>query len=258
MTGFVRRLVAVATVAAVLTGLSAGPAEAAQHQNANVYVNWNFSGATGFWNTDQRVQVVRKAHHSYWAMVWDFTATAGEGGYVGLQTSARRPDGSTGDIALFSLWNANGASGSSCGQFGGEGTGWSCRLAYPVAEGGDYRYRVWRLDADAQGQWWGAWMLDVRTGVDRQIGAIRVAPGKTLMTPPRNFSEYWGDQVGCDAVPQSVVLFTQPAANQQQPGSYQYGSRYSSWSRGSCTGGGVTVTDLGWTKAARTTLGGAR
>ncbi len=254
----ITRMTAVLAAAALSLGLAAGPAEAAQHQNANVYANWNFSGATGFWNTDQRVQIIRKAHHSYWAMLWDFTVTPGEGGYLGLQTSARRPDGSTGDVAIFSLWNANAASGPNCGQFGGEGTGWSCRIAYPIAEQGDYRYRVWRLEADTGGQWWGAWMLNARSGQEQQIGAIRVARTKSLMAPPRNFSEYWGDAVGCDSVPQSVVQFTQPAANQQQPGVYQYGSRYAGTSRGSCTGGGVTEVDLGWTRAARATLGGPR
>src|SRR5688572_19265740 len=113
------RLITVILAAALPLTVLAAPASAAQHQNANVYANWNFSGATGFWNTDQRVQVVRKAHHSYWAMVWDFTATPGDGGYMGLQTNARRPDGSTGDLAIFSLWNANAATGPSCGQFGG-------------------------------------------------------------------------------------------------------------------------------------------
>lgn len=34
--------------------------------------------------------------------------------------------------------------------------------------------------ADAIGRWWGAWIFNVRTGVERQIGAIRVAWTKSL------------------------------------------------------------------------------
>ncbi|GLY04492.1 DUF3472 domain-containing protein [Actinoplanes sp. NBRC 101535] len=247
---------AVATTA--LVAVSAAPAQAVQHQNANIAARWNFNGATGFWNIDQRVQVTRKARNSYWAMQWGFTSTPNEAGYMGLQTDARRPNGSTGDLAIFSLWNATNARGSSCGRFGGEGTGWSCRLPYTIDVRTDYRYRVWRLEADGGGQWWGAWVLNVRTGVEQQIGAIRVAGGKNLMTPPLNFSEYWGDAVSCDAVPRSVAVFTQPAANQQRPGVYQHGSRFAGSTRGACTGGDVHVVDLGWTRAAQTTLGGPR
>ncbi len=60
----------VAAVCAVLM-LSTAPAQAAQHQDANEYAIWNFHGANGFWNIDQRVQITQKANHSYWAVMWD-------------------------------------------------------------------------------------------------------------------------------------------------------------------------------------------
>ncbi|MFJ8785354.1 hypothetical protein [Streptomyces sp. NPDC102476] len=70
--------------------MSTAPAQAGQHQDANEYALWAFHGANGFWNIDQRVQITRKAHHSCWAMLWDFTATPGKGGYMGLQTNGTR------------------------------------------------------------------------------------------------------------------------------------------------------------------------
>jgi hypothetical protein len=47
----------------------------------------------------------------------------------------------------------------------------------------------------------------MKTGVDTYIGSIRVVASKTLMTPPANFSEYYGNQVSCDAVPQSIAYW---------------------------------------------------
>ncbi|MFF3658738.1 DUF3472 domain-containing protein [Streptomyces olivochromogenes] len=244
----------VAAVCAVLM-LSIAPAQAAQHQDANEHAIWNFHGANGFWNIDQRVQITQKANHSYWAMMWDFTATPGNGGYMGLQTDGTRFNHTTGETAIFSLWNANASRGS-CGPFDGEGTGLSCRLAYPIDRQTDYRLRVWRLNADAGGQWWGAWIRNMRTGVDTAIGRLRVPRNQTLLGVPSNFSEYFGTAVHCDRVPQSVAYFTQPAANAQGNGTYRYGSTYERSTLGRCTGGNVQLVDLGRTKAAKVTLGG--
>lgn len=245
-------------VTAVCTALMTGtaPSQAAQHQDANEYALWNFHGAGGFWNIDQGVQITRKANHSYWAMLWDFTATPGKGGYTGLQTDGSRFDRTTGETAIFSLWNANAARGSGCGVFGGEGTGRSCRIPYAINARTNYRLRVWRLGADAGGQWWGAWVQNTRTGVDTPIGSLRVPRAQRLLGTPSNFSEYFGRAVHCDQVPLSVAYFTQPAADSQGGGRYRYTSAYRSHTRGACTGGSVSPVDLGWTKAAKVVLGG--
>ena len=171
----VRRIVVGLLGAVLAVTVGAVPAQAAQHRNAHMYAYWNSNGANGFWNVDQQVRVATKAHHTYWAMNWGFTATPNDGGYMGLQTNGIRFDGSTGETAIFSLWNANAARGSGCGQFGGEGTGYSCRIPYAFSTQVYYRYRLWRLTPDAGGQWWGAWMQNTATGVDTYIGSIRVA-----------------------------------------------------------------------------------
>lgn len=237
------RILSVLTAIGVSGSLLA-PARAEQHQNANVYAYWDFSGRSGFWNVDQELRVPVKASASYWASNWAWT-DASYGGYVGIQTDGNRADGSTGDTAIFSIWNANGG-GPGCMRFSGEGTGMSCRLAYPIQTDRYYRLRIWRLDADDQGQWWGAWILDEATGVESFIGKLRAA-GRgqhTLMAPPMNFSEYFGTKVSCDAVPVSWAIWTQPAANHRGGGVYEYGSHTAGSHRGDCTGGGVYPLDL--------------
>ncbi|MGW2638339.1 DUF3472 domain-containing protein [Streptomyces sp. NPDC001348] len=250
------RLLGVVTAVWAALMMSAAGSQAAQHRNANEYALWNMHGANGFWNIDQRVQITRKANHSYWAMVWDFTATPGKGGYTGLQTDGVRFDHTTGETAIFSLWNANGSRGSGCGGFGGEGSGRSCRIPYAIDPQTGYRLRVWRLETDSGGQWWGAWVQNMRTGVDTPIGSLRVPRDRSLLGTPSNFSEYFGKAVACDKVPRSVAYFTQPAANALGGGRYQYGSTYASSTRGNCTRGLVKLVNLGWTKAARVVLGG--
>jgi hypothetical protein len=242
-------------VAAILTSWSSSPAAAQQHQDANIYAFWDFHGASGFWNVDQHLLVSRKAAASYWAKYWTWTQSS-DGGYIGLQTDGNRFDGTVGDTAIFSLWNSNGSSGPACGIFGGEGVGHSCRVAYPIQTGRYYRLRVWRLNADSLGQWWGGWIKDEATGVETYIGSIRVAHAHTLMQPPMNFAEYFGPSVACSRVPLSVVYWTQPAANHLGGGVYEHGSTYSDSARGACTRGGVQPYDFGWTQGVRMIQGG--
>ena len=227
-----------------------------QQQNANLASEWTFGGsAAGFWNVDQQMKVEQRAPSTYWAMQWDW-AGLNYGGYLGLQTNGNRMDGSTGDTALFSLWNATAASGPNCGVFGGEGNGYSCRLAYPITTGTYYRYRIWRGASDAGGQWWGAWIENASTGAETYLGSMRVAGGDTLATGVLNFVEYFGTAVTCGTVPRSQAVWTQPAANSEGNGNYQYGASYAGMTKGSCTGGSASPVNLGWTSGVRVVLGG--
>jgi Domain of unknown function (DUF3472) len=227
-----------------------------QQQNANLYSDWAFQGSgTGYWNVDQQMKVEQRAPATYWAMLWTW-AGASYGGYLGLQTDGNRLNGTTGDTAIFSLWNANAVSGSNCGTFGGEGGGYTCRLAYPIAANTYYRYRIWRGSSDSGGQWWGAWVEDTSTGVDTYLGSIRVSGGDTLATGVANFVEYFGTAVTCTTVPRSQAVWTQPAANSEGNGSYQYGAQYAGMTKGACTGGSATPVNLGWTSGVRVVLGG--
>lgn len=236
---------------------TAGPAQAATHQNGYWYSHWKTSSSTPLWNLDQQVVVEKKGRSTYWALNWWWSG-AGQGGYTGLQTDGYRFDGTTGETAIFSLWNANAATGPKCGTFGGEGVGYSCRLPYSITEGRAYRLRVWKLDADAKGQWWGAWVQDTTTGKDTYIGKIRVAGVPTTIGTFINFVEYFGPAVACTAVPTSRVVWTQPAGNSLGGGRYEVGSSYyaASDDRGACTRGKSEAVTLSSTKGVRVSFGG--
>lgn len=251
----------IASLILVVAMIGAAPpvaSAAAQHRYANMYAFWDFGGATGFWNVDQHVAIARKARYSFWAQRWSWTnpSTTSGGGYIGLQTDGNRFNGTTGDTAIFSLWGANAASGPACGKFANEGTGLSCRLPFTITTGRLYRLRVWRLTPDSKGQWWGGWIKDESTGRETYLGKLRVASAHRYMAPPDNFSEYLGPATSCHKVPTSIAYWTQPAAHHLGGGVYEYGSTYSSWHLGECTGGSATPIDFGWTMGVRMLLGG--
>ncbi|WP_146211077.1 DUF3472 domain-containing protein [Quadrisphaera granulorum] len=253
-----RPLIAVLTAALLLVGAS--PAMAyQQHQNAYYYSHWSVNGAdVGFWNTDQLVTVNSKAAYTFWAQMWTWTA-APDGGYVGLQTNGNRFNGTTGDTAIFSLWNATAASGPSCGTFGGEGSGMSCRLPYTITTGTAYRLRVWRLDADASGQWWGAWIKNQSTGKEVYVGSLRVAPQATAMTNVQNFVEYFGPAKACSAVPKSSATWTRPSFNSDGKGGYAQRGTYAAQpgDKGACTGGSAKATTVSGVNKVTVVLGGS-
>src|SRR5690242_18735271 len=108
----------------------ASPALAAeQHQGGAVSVFWKMQGpGNNLWNIDQLMWMEQKGYKEYWAMQFPLVGT-NDAGYMGLQTVATRPDGSVGQMAIFSLWNASGSRNANgkCAPFDGEGNGLSCR-----------------------------------------------------------------------------------------------------------------------------------
>ena len=247
---------AIVSIVSSLVLLSVGvpPAGAqGQHQNANVYAFWSFD-SDGFKDVAQKIKVRQKAPYTFWAQFWRWQGSD-VGGYVGLQTDGNRFDGSVGETAIFSLWDADAAEGPGCGTFGGEGEGYSCRLAYPIRTKHTYRLNVQRSAADDVGQWWKASIKDLTSGKSRAIGRIRVASSFQLMGQPMNFSEYFGPAVACDEVPLSIALWSSPEANKRSSGGYRYSSTRGGSSRGECTGGGVEPHRFG-RQGVKVTQGG--
>jgi hypothetical protein len=240
------------------TVIWATPVSAAQHLNGAVHVHWNMPApGNDYYNVDQTMWIDRKATKTFWAIQWPLTGTNDQG-YMGLQTSARRPDGSTGEMAIFSLWNANAARGDNgtCAKFGKEGDGFSCRMNFTIRTGTHYRFRIWRQEADSGGQWWGAYIRSSYSDFDYHLGDIRVA-SRTVGIPV-NFTEYWGDAVPCDKVPRSIVNWTQPAANSRgdSTGSYQYYSSFRYYNMLNCITARVSQVNWGWTKGVKVDAGG--
>jgi hypothetical protein len=248
-------MVARVLLLAVLASVAlAAPARA---ENAHVYANWNLDAAE-IWNIDQTVRIDQKGASTYWASLWRWNDDSGSSGaYMGLQTGGHRTDGSEGETAIFSVWDATEADGN-CGPFGGEGIGVSCTVPFAFVAGRSYRYRLWRLEpGDDEGQWWGAWIIDLTTGIETRIGAILVPGAATGAIGQSNFAEYFGPYTTKDAVPRSVATFARPQAIFVAAGTYEASA--TAFSKDAGNGAYTLVEDatLGDAKAARTTLGGA-
>jgi hypothetical protein len=249
-----RRGSIVMIIAGLVSGLfwnTASPAAAYYEALSAAY--WGFEAPQGAdaWNLDQVVQVRQKAPSTFWALYWSFVGGP-DGGYVGLQTDGYRFDGTKGQLAIFSLWNANGSrnAGGKCAAFGNEGVGLSCRGAFPINTRVLYRLRVQRLGVDSQGQWWGAWVYDPSTSRNYHIGDLRVpvaSHSQINLANVSNFTEYFGPTVACDKVPQSTALYTQPAANTRPGNVYDYYSRYGSFLKGTCVRASIAQVSGTWT-----------
>ncbi|MEM7799015.1 MAG: helix-turn-helix transcriptional regulator [Chloroflexota bacterium] len=205
----------------------------ATHQNAYAYAYWSFESESGLYHVDQQVTVSQKGPASYWGMSW-YWAEAEYGGFMGLQTDGNHFDGTTGELAIFSLWNGDVAVGPSCNAFEEQGGGQSCRLPFEIDEGETYTYRIWRLDSDDEGQWWGAWILADGGSRETHIGNIRVPFENAQIRSVSSFGSYFGVAVPCDEVPSSSVDFDPPTGN-----SNQINSSMLQTTIGDCSGGRV-------------------
>ncbi len=242
-----------------LLSLASAAAHAAQHQNAFIYVDWRTTQTTQtYTRLEQRLQVTQKAPASFWASTWIWKNSQ-TGGYIGLQTDGNRVDGSVGDTAIFSIWNATAASGN-CIPFEGEGVGYSCRLAYPINPARKYRLRIQPAanGASAAGQWWDAYIRDESTFVETRIGSLRAGPGDTSFQIPQNFTEYFGlARPTCDDVPVSIAQWSNPTLK-PLTGYLNVTPTYKSSVRGNCTGGSAVSTSVSFQPVVRVTLGGPR
>ncbi len=145
-----------------------------------------------------------------WFWAHQFRLVGGDGGYLGLQTWGNLTDRRLERIAIFSIWNGLAAEGESPVRFGGEGTGWSCRIPYPWVAGRSYRLRV----ATDERAWWSASVTDEGSGVTRLIGRIRVDEAVTgLDRWSVMWTEHYGPIARCADLSHSRVVFTTPTAD---------------------------------------------
>ncbi len=119
-----------------------------------------------------------------------FGLSGGSNGYIGLQGAVplskaharhdvpRLPTGDTdlfngtqvGRGCIFSIWQSLNAtaldSRAVCGVFGGEGTGYSCRIPFEWRDGKAYDYHLFRVaGANVSDTWFAASVEDVETQV---------------------------------------------------------------------------------------------
>lgn len=219
---------------------------AAQHQKGAAAIYWTMPGVSNnLANLEQTVVIRQKAPKTYWALQFPLSNTR-DVGYTGFQTDGKRPDGSSGEMAIFSLWNANASRNASgkCMKFDGEGSGLSCRMPFNFFVNTKYRFRVRRVAIDRHGNWWGLFIHSGATGKEHHVGDLRVRSAH--IGTPLNFSEYFGPPVACDKVPRALVDWHRPRGNVNYANNVaQYNAAYGSTSNGGCIQSAAAVNPTG-------------
>ena len=150
----------------------------------------------------------------YWATYWWFTdrlaAGNSDGAYMGVQTAGQRWDiGSTGPIAIFSIWGATSATpgpGAVCRRFDWEGIGMQCRLDLDTVMTGN-KMTVKRSE---DGLSWTA-QIEQTNELPKVIATISVE-AKDSIKALVNFQEYYGPDNAtlCGELPGAAVKFRFP------------------------------------------------
>lgn len=169
------------------------------------------------WNVDQFVTIdqfpASTGEALYYAL--SFGTDSSSFGYMGVQTLGNG-DGK----AIFSIWNAADKSaspntGANCvashgSEDGGKTFAESVQCTkFSVVAGHTYRYRLWKIDG------WGAWIMDMNTGVETYLGKIGT-PTDTQIDTLQNFTEMWGGAGGCEATKiksSAIVNYHRPTFN---------------------------------------------
>ena len=195
----------------------------AQEQNDNLYVFFNWAGATNFTNFQQLLYPQALVPSTFWATSWLWNGSS-YGGYLGLQTDAN----GNGVQALFSAWTGtNGVNGwgASCGQFNEGGTGIQCFVPFTYSSGHTYRFDVTKVGGDGQGGYdWRGSIYDFSANTEYKVGLIDVPSLAATTGEPDNFSEYFGNTFACGTSPVSWVQWTPPAAQMNGSGGFDYNS----------------------------------
>lgn len=194
------------SVVAALTSLAAAPASAM----------WTYWGKwTPVIRFEQNYTIEAAGATTFWSTQFNFVEQPQGGGYVGVQTDGYGMEHGVRNLAIFSLWDAISVKpgvGASCGEFGGEGIGLSCRAPITVQAGHSYGVYVSRIAYGNGRRPWSTYAASVRnhtTGEKVDLGAITV-PYVVSMTPPANFIEYFGPSVSCEQRPYAAATFRSP------------------------------------------------
>lgn len=175
------------------------------------FTDWSWSGR-GYNDTTETLTIdaADPNSHFYWA--YDFSVGGDGVGYTGLQTGSH-PTNSK--IALFAIWGADGAQGSKCGPFDGEGVGWTCRIdPFNWALGRQYALRVVVDGGDSTGTWYKATIRDVASGALTTIGRIHHPFAGGKLTGRGSWTEWFGaPSATCGDLKRSRVRWGLPTSN---------------------------------------------
>jgi len=152
---------------------------------------------------------------TFWSSQFNFKEQPDSGGYIGVQVDGYAFDLGSGEIAIFSLWNAVHAvpaPGAVCGKFGGEGEGLSCRTRIQVRSGHSYKVAVERTVSVRKWAEFRGSVQNLTTGESHPLGTIRV-PGRVSLIAPANFIEYFGPTLACPDRPLAWARFQAPVVH---------------------------------------------
>lgn len=168
--------------------------------------------AGGYATLSADVRVTREPGadgNTFWST--QFFYGDGTGGYIGMQQN----DGSR-KLVIFSIWNASGwpsAYNANCSNFGGEGVGVSCKMAYPWVQGKKYRFSLRKTASDAFSETWAGEVTDVAAGTTQTIGQIQQGVKSTGLTGlsqfVENFTQGAQQYASCSQVPAAVAIFSE-------------------------------------------------
>jgi hypothetical protein len=184
------------------------------------YTFWRWPGqADGASSLEWDLTVLRDPGQTTYFWAHQFSFQRGDVGYFGLQAHDLRDDGTTGRLAVFSIWSAVGCADNPGCHGGVEGARfWTCRLAYDWVAGRAYRLRVARSDR----AWWSASVTDRDSGSETLVGSIRVRRRWGGLDLAARGSSVWtefyganapGGVASCDLIPHATVRFGVPAAD---------------------------------------------
>lgn len=195
----------------LLTAVAAFCAVVVPQPAAAMWSYWNDTG-TGIRKYTQVFTLGATASTTFWSSQFNFREQPDSGGYIGVQVDGYAFELGSGEIAIFSLWNAVRAvpaPGAVCGEFGGEGVGLSCRTLIQTRPGHTYKVSVERIGLSKRWSEYYGSVRNLTTGETHRLGTIRV-PGQVSLYSPSNFIEYFGPTRACADRPLASARFQAP------------------------------------------------
>ncbi len=209
---------------------------------------WNPPASTAFWELEHELVIEDVSANGAYFWSHQFGFLNGDGGYMGLQNNGNTVSGQYNTkVAVFSIFSAAiDATPGNCkieyGNFdGGAGAGTSCRIPYNWTFGHRYKMRtVIGQNSDAAGTWWDGYITDLTSGVETQIGYIKVPKSWSGINSSIMWTEFFSARAAsCETHPYSRVRFYTPKGNY---GTTPLGRSNTLSSVGNCSNSKITDT----------------
>jgi hypothetical protein len=151
----------------------------------------------------------------FWAFDYQFNSNTTDQFYFGLQPDGSSPNGSTGKLALFSIFGPGISSTSPyCVNEADGGAGTGCQIPYQWTLGHIYTFTVTVAQISSTTITWEGNVFDDNTGAQTTIADISVPASLGLLAGnPNAFDEFYlRSDVTCLQQTQSEILFFYPVA----------------------------------------------